>query len=395
MNRFFVAALGLLFVILPCRADDSSLLDPLIEVLAISEEAQFQLDILKGISAALKGQRDMPEPEGWPALANRLAKSPNTEVAELALALSLKFGSQAALDVLRSQLEDVSLGLAKRERALEALVEAKDAKLTSVLLGLLDDSALQRAALRGLAAFEDPKTSGAILARFSKMKPEAKRDALATLASRRTYAAALMVAVENKTISAKALPADVIRQLRAHGDTALNQKIDQLWGVSRSTPETKLKEIEKYKRIAELRTSEPNNLSKGRALFNRVCVQCHKLYGEGGEIGPDITGSDRRNLEYIISNIIDPNAEIPNDYRTTIVRLKDDRVLVGVIRSREGKSITVATPGEVVSVAKQDVASVEPQNFSMMPEGLVLTFTDQELRDLVAYLRGEGQVPLP
>ena len=395
MNRFFVAALGLLFVILPCRADDSSSLDPLIEVLAISEEAQFQLDILKGISAALKGQRDMPEPEGWPALAKRLAKSPNTEVAELALALSLKFGSQAALDVLRSQLEDVSLGLTKRGRALEALVEAKDAKLTSVLLGLLDDSALQRAALRGLAAFEDPKTSGAILARFSKMKPEAKRDALATLASRRTYAAALMVAVENKTISAKALPADVIRQLRAHGDTALNQKIDQLWGVSRSTPETKLKEIEKYKRIAELRTSESNNLSKGRALFNRVCVQCHKLYGEGGEIGPDITGSDRKNLEYIISNIVDPNAEIPNDYRTTIVRLKDDRVLVGVIRSREGKSITVGTPGEEVSVAKQDVESVEPQNFSMMPEGLVLTFTDQELRDLVAYLRGEGQVPLP
>ena len=395
MNQFFVAALGLLFVILPCRANDSSSLDPLVEVLAISEEAQFQLDILKGISAALKGQRDVPEPEGWPALAKRLAKSSNTEVAELALALSLKFGSQAALDVLRSQLEDASLGLAKRERALEALVEAKVAKLPGVLLGLLDDGALQRAALRGLAAFEDSKTSGAILARFSKMKPEAKRDALATLAARRTYAAALMVAVENKTVPAKALPADVIRQLRAHGDTTLNQKIDRLWGVSRSTPEAKLKEIEKYKRIAELRTSEPNNLSKGRALFNRVCVQCHKLYGEGGEIGPDITGSNRKNLEYIISNIIDPNAEIPNDYRTTIVRLKDDRVLVGVIRSREGKSITVATPGEVVSVAKQDVASVEPQNFSMMPEGLVLTFTDQELRDLVSYLRGEGQAPLP
>ena len=163
MNRIFVAALGLLFVILPCLADDASSLDPLIEVLAISEEAQFQLDILKGISAALKGQRNVPEPEGWPSLANRLVKSPNTEVAELALALSLKFGSQKALDVLRSQLEESSLGLAKRERVLEALVEAKDAKLPSVLLGLLDDSSLQRAALRGLAVFEDPKISGGIL----------------------------------------------------------------------------------------------------------------------------------------------------------------------------------------------------------------------------------------
>ena len=75
--------------------------------------------------------------------------------------------------------------------------------------------------------------------------------------------------------------------------------------------------------------------------------------------------------------------------------MKDDRVLVGVIRSREGQTITVATPAEVLSVAKRDVAAIEPQNFSMMPEGLVLTFSDQELRDLVSYLRGEGQVPLP
>ena len=377
------------------RAQDAGSLEPLVGVLGVSEEAQFQLDILKGIAAALKGQRDVPEPKGWAAVAKRLAKSPNAEVRELTLSLSLKFGSQAALDDLSRQLQDTSLGLAKRKQALEALVEARDAGLPPVLLGLLDDAAMQRAAVRGLAAFDAPGVPEAIIARFSKMKPEAKRDAMATLASRRSYAEALMAAVEKKTIPAKVLTADVVRQLRALNDDTLNSKIERLWGVSRSTPEAKLKEIEKYKRIAELRTNVPNNLSKGRTLFNRVCAQCHKLYGEGGTIGPDITGSDRRNLHYIISNIVDPNAEIPNDYRTTIVRMKDDRVLVGVIRSREGQTITVATPGEVLSVAKRDVAAIEPQNFSMMPEGLVLTFSDQELRDLISYLRGEGQVSLP
>ena len=377
------------------RAQDAGSLEPLVGVLGVSEEAQFQLDILKGIAAALKGQRDVPEPKGWAAVAKRLVKSPNAEVRELTLSLSLKFGSQAALDDLSRQLQDTSLGLAKRKRALEALVEARDVRLPPVLLGLLDDAALQRSSVRGLAAFDAPGVSKAIIARFSKMKPEAKRDALVTLASRRSYAVALMAAVEKKTIPAKVLSADVVRQLRALNDDTLNSKIEQFWGVSRSTPEAKLKEIEKYKRIAELRTNVPNNLSNGRALFKQVCVQCHKLYGEGGSIGPDITGSDRRNLHYIISNIVDPNAEIPNDYRTTIVRMKDDRVLVGVIRSREGQTITVATPGEVLSVAKRDVAAIEPQNFSMMPEGLVLTFSDQELRDLISYLRAEGQVPLP
>ena len=395
MNLIPVTALGLLLVVLPCRAQDAGSLEPLIEVLGVSEEAQFQLDILKGIAAALKGQRDVPEPKGWADLAKRLAKSPNAEVREMALSLSLKFGSQAALDDLRARLTDASVGLAKRERALEALVEARDAKLPPVLLGLLDDAEMQRSAIRGLAAFDVAGAPEAIVSHFSRMKPEAKRDALATLASRRSYALALMAAVEKKTIPAKALSADVVRQLRALNDESLNQKIERHWGVSRSTPEAKLKEIEKYKRIAELRTNVPNNLSKGRALFNRACVQCHKLYGVGGTIGPDITGSDRRNLHYIISNIVDPNAEIPNDSRTTIVRMKDDRVLVGVIRSREGQTITVATPAEVLSVAKRDVAAIEPQNFSMMPEGLVLTFSDQELRDLVSYLRGEGQVPLP
>ncbi len=130
-------------------------------------------------------------------------------------------------------------------------------------------------------------------------------------------------------------------------------------------------------------------------LLSHTCGQCHKLYGEGGEIGPDITGSNRNNLDYLLTNMLDPNAEIPNDYRTTILRTKDNRVLVGVIRRSEGQSVTIATPAEVVTVAKRDVASIEQQNFSMMPEGLVLVFKRDELRDLVGYLRGNGQVPLP
>ena len=93
--------------------------------------------------------------------------------------------------------------------------------------------------------------------------------------------------------------------------------------------------------------------------------------------------------------MLDPNAEIPNDYRTTILRTKDNRVLVGVIRRSEGQAVTIATPAEVVTVAKRDVAAIDPQNISMLPEGLVLALKDDELRDLVAYLAGTEQVPLP
>ena len=377
------------------RAQDAEALVALVGVLKESEDAGFQLDILKGISAALKGQRDLKPPKGWAAVAPRLAKSPNAEVRQLAQSLSLTFGSKAALDALRAVLVDGRAKLPERRKALAALVAARDAKLPEVLRGQLQNESLRREALRGLGAFEDAKTPPAILKFFAKLDTAGKRDALTTLASRVSFAKALMAAVERGEVKANELPADIVRQLRAHGVKEINAQLDKVWGVSRSTPAAKLAEIAKYKKLLQAKVNRPDNLPRGRALFQRSCAQCHKLYGDGGEIGPDITGSNRNNLDYLLTNIIDPNAEIPNDYRTTILHTNDKRILVGVIRRSEGQSVTIATPAEVVTVAKRDVSAIDPQDFSMMPEGLVLALREDELRDLVAYLRGSRQVALP
>jgi len=396
MKRFLLLLLAsVMWMLLPARAQDAEALGALVGVLKESDDPGFQLDILKGIAAAFQGQRNLKPPKGWDAVAQRLAKSPNAEVRQLAQSLSLTFGSKAAMDALRKVMVDGKAKLPERRKALVALVAARDAKLPEVLRGLLREKALRREALRGLGAFEDTKTPAAILKIFTKLNTAGKRDALTTLASRVSFAKALMKALGSGAVKANELPADIVRQLRAHGVKDINAQLDKVWGVSRSTPATKLAEIARYKKLLMADAAMPADLSHGRMLFNRACVQCHKLYGEGGEIGPDITGSNRNNLDYLLTNMLDPNAEIPNDYRTTILRTKDNRVLVGVIRRSEGQSVTIATPAEVVTLAKRDVAAIDPQNFSMMPEGLVLAFKEDELRDLVAYLRGSRQVALP
>ena len=377
------------------RAQDAEALAALVGVLKEVDDPAFHLDILKGISAALKGQRNIKIPKGWKEIAPKLAKSPNAEVRQLAQQLSLTFGSKTAMAALRKVLTNGKAKLPERRKALAALVAARDVKLPEVLRGLLSEPELRREALRGLGAFEDAKTAPAILKIFAKLDTAGKRDALTTLASRVSSAKALMAAVTRGTVKANELPADIVRQLRAHGVKDINATLDKVWGVSRSTPAAKLAEIAKYKKLLQAKVNRPDNLPRGRALFQRTCAQCHKLYGEGGEIGPDITGSNRNNLDYLLTNMLDPNAEIPNDYRTTILRTKDNRVLVGVIRRSEGQSVTIATPAEVVTVAKRDVAAIDPQDFSMMPEGLVLALKVDELRDLVAYLRGSRQVALP
>jgi len=384
-----------LFMHHSAASQDSNGLDQLVGLLIESSDSQFQLDLLKGISEALKGRRDVKEPKGWREVAKSLSESSLDEVREISILLSLKFGSQVALDDMRNLLIDTSLSSVKRKRALLALVEIKDMKLPALLIDLLNDQILQQPAVLALAAFDKPEISTAILSHLSKLKPKVQHDALSTMASRLTYATELMAAIDNQSVDAELLSADVVRQLRAHNDPKINRQLERFWGISRSSSVSKLDEIKKYKRIVGMGNSDLSNLSNGRVMFNRVCASCHKLYGEGGELGPDLTGSDRKNLHYVLSNVIDPNAEIPNDYRTAIIRMKDNRVLIGVVRSREPKRITVVTPSEVIFLPKRDVAKIDAQNYSIMPEGLIRLFKDQELRDLISYLGGDGQVPLP
>lgn len=396
MKKLFIVFLALvLFMHHGAASQDSNGLDQLVGLLIESSDSQFQLDLLKGISEALKGRRDVKEPKGWREVAKSLSESSLDEVREISILLSLKFGSQVALDDMRNLLIDTSLSSVKRKRALLALVEIKDMKLPALLIDLLNDQILQQPAVLALAAFDKPEISTAILSHLSKLKPKVQHDALSTMASRLTYATELMAAIDNQSVDAELLSADVVRQLRAHNDPKINRQLERFWGISRSSSVAKLDEIKKYKRIVEMGNSDLSNLSNGRVMFNRVCASCHKLYGEGGELGPDLTGSDRKNLHYVLSNVIDPNAEIPNDYRTAIIRMKDNRVLIGVVRSREPKRITVVTPSEVIFLPKRDVAKIDAQNYSIMPEGLIRVFKDQELRDLISYLGGDGQVPLP
>jgi putative heme-binding domain-containing protein len=142
-----------------------------------------------------------------------------------------------------------------------------------------------------------------------------------------------------------------------------------------------------------IRTGSAGDPSQGRAVFSRACQQCHTLFGVGGQVGPDITGSNRADLDYILHNILDPNAEIPNDYRTSILSTTDERVISGIVRRQDESSVTMATANDLVTVPRDEIESLYQSELSMMPEGLADALSEKEVRDLIAYLRSPGQVP--
>ncbi len=131
-------------------------------------------------------------------------------------------------------------------------------------------------------------------------------------------------------------------------------------------------------------------------MFASSCGACHLLYGEGGKLGPDLTGGERRHdLDSLLAKIVDPSAELPVTSRYTIVKLKDGRTVGGIVDNRTATTLTLRTAADPVTVAIADIQSTELSSASLMPEGLFEAFTAEQRRNLVAYLMGTAQVPMP
>jgi putative heme-binding domain-containing protein len=169
--------------------------------------------------------------------------------------------------------------------------------------------------------------------------------------------------------------------------------VAKIWGVARETEGDKLKEIARFKKLVQ--DKGYGDARRGRGVFSRTCQQCHTLFGEGGKVAPDITGSNRSDLDYILQNAIDPNAVIPNDYRTSNIETKDERSITGIVTKQDDHALTVVTANETLIIPRNELKSVSQTELSMMPEGLLQALSEGEVRDLLAYLRSPAQVPLP
>jgi len=121
-------------------------------------------------------------------------------------------------------------------------------------------------------------------------------------------------------------------------------------------------------------------------VYTKNCAACHKLFGEGGNIGPELTGSQRANLDYVLENMLDPSAVVPREYQVSIITTENGRTLTGIIKEETERALTVQTQNEVVIIPKNEIESRRQSNLSMMPEGMMERMTNEEVRDLVGYL---------
>jgi putative heme-binding domain-containing protein len=250
-------------------------------------------------------------------------------------------------------------------------------------------------AIRGLAAFDHPDTSKKVLERFGRLNADGRLIAINTLVSRAGSAKELLSAVAAGRIDRRELTAFHARQIQSFNEDALTRQLAQVWGEIRTTSAEKQRLAVHWKGALTTERLSTAQLSNGRALFQKTCANCHVLFGQGKSAGPDLTGGNRRNLDYLLENILDPSATVAADFRMTVFAMKDGRVISGVVVEPTEKTLAIQTQNDRVTIQRADIEEQHSSTLSLMPDGLFQNLTSDQVRDLIGYLMSPDQVPLP
>jgi putative membrane-bound dehydrogenase-like protein len=372
-------------------AKNSDLLGAILLQAGVSSPVD-QLSVLGGISDALRGLRKAPAPSGWADATTKFSQSADTRVRDLARELGLVFGDGRALDDLKKIFADPNASPANRRAALKSLLDVKPEGLPALLTAQANDATVWGPAIAGLINLGRPEGVELAAGKYQWMNGADREAVLSAAVTRASSADALLDFVVAGKIPKNDLTPTLARQIAGISNNDLKTKLASVWGVIGAASKDKRQAIETLR--SELAAALPSaNLSAGRAQFQRLCAGCHVLYGEGGQVGPDLTGSGRANLDYLLENVVDPATVVAADFRMTVAELKDGRTLNGLLREVNPRTVTIVSQAERLTVERSEIVKLETTDSSMMPEGLLESLKPQERRDLIGYLMHPRQVP--
>ena len=369
--------------------------DALVKALGENANDATRIVILQELLKTVRSQAGAEMPAAWPNVYRKLIGSQNAELKSLTRSVAIQFGDESVFPHFRAVLADPSQRVAARKEALDLLAAAEDPGLPAVLRKLLDEPALRVDAIRAFSRFNLADTPELLLSKYAACPEAAQLEILGTLVSRKSYAITLTDAMEAGTVDARKVPAYVIRQMVSFDDAALTGRLEAVWGKIGTTSADKQKLLDKYRKMLQPKAIAKGNLSVGRQLYDANCGKCHKLFGEGATVGPDLTGANRTDVNYWLENIIDPNAVIGRNYQMETFVTVRGLVINGLVTEENDAAVTVQTVNDPIVIAKDDIDLRKTTTASLMPEGQLEPMPDLQVQSLFRYLMNPSQVSLP
>ena len=369
--------------------DEEESLLLLVTTLDEVEDSAVQTALMQGMLSGLAGRRDVPAPEAWKKVSAKFAKSEDANVRELSSRLSQIFGDKAATRRALATVQDRSAAVAARRRALHSLLIQKDDRVSALLEPLLDEPEMRLDAIRGFAAIETAQAGEILLQRYETLPAQDRKAIIETLATRKQYAETLLNAIKADKVPRSHIPAHVARSL----SSILGAAFVEVFGDVRELSKDRTALMAKYKKLLTDKALADADPAQGRVIYNKTCASCHVLYGTGGKIGPDLTGSNRANLDYLLLNSVDPSYDVPEGYKMVLIQTFDGRILSGVIAEENAQRVVLKTVQQPsVIVLKSDIEDRRVSSKSMMPDGQLEQMKPQDVINLVKYLQTIEQV---
>ena len=347
------------------------------ELMRLAPSLEHRAILVTGLRQALAGRASTALPEKLEA---QLAAY-RVEAKESDLPMRVRSGDLKALAEALKRVADTKVDRAERIELVELLGQTRPPQAAAILLKLTNEissHAMQRVALKALSGYDDVALAKSLCKQFHTTllaEDDVQRTAIGVLAGRPSWAGLLLDEIESSRLKASVVPPDVIQTMRLHEDEALQVRIQRLWGRTRATSSELLSQIDRIRGLLRERTGTPK---AGHELFKQKCGVCHTLFNEGGQTGPNLTGYERDNLNFILPAIVDPSAAIREEFTNFQILTNDGRVLTGLIENQDTQSVTLrGVDNKTTRVSRDDIEQLKASELSLMPEGLLREMSDR------------------
>lgn len=375
--------------------------DPIVNLLAalasdrhartgIAEQA-FEVLTIKVQSGELSGAKLDSLRDGLrPILKSIRTSRPGTPLALDAALLAASWEDPAGSKIARETLASTKAPEAKRLQAIGALIAGDDDQALDAAARVLSDRSAGSADFRGhvlaaLGRLKQPEVAEVVLAEYPTLEAALKPGAIDLLTQRSSWSNALLDAIAAKSLPPEVLNLNQVRKLLQSKDATLVERVKAIRGTVREGRNPAREEV-----VAEMRDYlrvTPGDPYVGHVVFQNLCGQCHKIYGEGQEVGPDLTGVGRSDFDQLLTNVFDPNQVIGSSYQATTVVTREGRVLTGLLAEDNPKRVVLKLQGgKQEIIPRPDVEAVKISELSLMPEDVETQLTRAEWADLFSFL---------
>ena len=350
--------------------------------------AEQQLRRLQLLELALRDRRGVAEAAGWSGLSAGLYAHSNAEVRRLSESIGAAFGDAVLVDSMRRVVVDRGTDIRRRRRAIEILAGAGGEQNLQVMLDLLSEADLRSDVIPRLARFRGMQISEALLSGLADYSESQRTQAVEVLCGRADWSGRLLDEIAAERQPRGLLSAWNARQMAALGDVALRARLEAVWGrIGAGSEELQLQIREQAAAWsgAPLWAYDGGN---GKRSFQKLCAQCHLPTADGPAIAPRLEGTGAKGIEYLVENLINPDAVIGRDYQARVVVTTEGRVLTGLLQSETPESVTLRTLNSLETLKKSEIEELRVADQSFMPRDLLKGLNDRERIELLKYVMG-------